>query len=94
MTSKQSKKTQGKKGGFFKRLLTLLAEMDRLVKADSQFIVATHSPILMAFPRARIYELSEEGVRAVEYRETEHYQVTRRFLENPERMLRILLEEE
>ncbi|MCI8573624.1 MAG: AAA family ATPase [Oscillibacter sp.] len=74
------------------RLLTLLAEMDRLVKADSQFIVSTHSPILMAFPNARIYELNENGVRAVAYKETEHYQLTRRFLENPERMLRYLLE--
>lgn len=73
------------------RLLTLMAEMDQLVKADSQFIVATHSPILMAFPGACIYELSGEGIRPVEYRETEHYQLTKRFLDNPERMLRYLL---
>ena len=76
------------------RLLTLMGEMDLLVKADSQFIVATHSPILMAFPNARIYELSENGVRPVAYRETEHYQLTKRFLDDPERMLRYLLEEE
>ena len=75
------------------RLLTLMGEMDQLVKADSQFVVATHSPILMAFPRARIYELSEQGVGTVEYRETEHYQLTKRFLDDPERMLRYLLEE-
>ena len=75
------------------RLLTLMGEMDQLVKADSQFVVATHSPILMAFPKARIYELSETGIRAVEYRETEHYQLTRRFLDDPERMLRYLLED-
>ena len=48
----------------------------------------------MAFPGARIYELSKEGIRAVEYRETEHYQLTKRFLDDPERMLRYLLEEE
>ena len=76
------------------RLLTLMGEMDLLVKEDSQFIVATHSPILMAFPKARIYELSENGIRPVEYRETEHYQLTKRFLDDPERMLRYLLEEE
>ena len=75
------------------RLLTLLAEMNELVKENSQFIVATHSPILMAFPKARIYELSGTGIHAVAYKETEHYQLTRRFLENPERMLRYLLEE-
>lgn len=75
------------------RLLTLMGEMNLLVKEDSQFIVATHSPILMAFPKARIYELSGEGVRPVEYRETEHYQLTKRFLDDPERMLRYLLED-
>lgn len=74
------------------RLLTLMGEMDALVKADSQFVVATHSPILMAFPNARIYLLEAAGVRPVDYRETEHYQLTRRFLENPERMLRYLLD--
>lgn len=75
------------------RLLTLMGEMDQLVKADSQFIAATHSPILMAFPKARIYELSGAGVQEAEYRETEHYQLTKRFLDDPERMLRYLLED-
>ena len=74
------------------RQLTLLGEMHHLVHRDSQFIVATHSPILMAYPRARIYQLNESGIEPVQYRETEHYQLTRRFLENPERMLRYLLE--
>ena len=73
------------------RLLTLIGEMDQLVKADSQFIVATHSPVLMAFPEARIYVLSEDGVRTAEYQETEHYQLTKRFLDDPGRMLRYLL---
>lgn len=75
------------------RLLTLMAEMDRLVKRDSQFIIATHSPILMAFPNARLYQLGEEGIRPVAYRETEHYQLTRRFLNDPERMLYYLLKD-
>lgn len=74
------------------RLLTLMVMLDQLVKKDSQFIIATHSPILMAFPGARIYQLGEAGVTMAEYRETEHYQLTRRFLENPERMLHYLLE--
>ena len=74
------------------RLLTLIALMDHLVKADSQFVIATHSPILMAFPGARLYQLGEDGIHPVAYRETEHYQLTRRFLEDPERMLRYLLE--
>lgn len=75
------------------RQLTLLAQLDDLVKRESQFIIATHSPILMAFPGAEILEFSENGIRPAAYRETEHYQITRRFLEDPERMLRLLLEE-
>ena len=74
------------------RLLTLMVLLDQLVKKDSQFVIATHSPILMAFPGARLYQLGEAGVTAVDYQETEHYQLTRRFLENPERMLHYLLE--
>ena len=76
------------------RQLTLLGEMDRLVKADSQLIIATHSPILMAFPGACIYQLSEEGIQPVDYRKTEHYALTRRFLEDPERMLSYLFRED
>ena len=74
------------------RQLTLLSEIDRLVKSGSQLIIATHSPILMAYPGACILELSEQGIRRVEYRETEHYRVTREFLENPERMVHYLLD--
>ena len=73
------------------RLLTLLVEFDRLQKADSQLILCTHSPLLMAFPGAAVYELSERGIERVDYRDTEHYIVTRRFLEDPERMLHYLL---
>lgn len=74
------------------RLLTLIAEIDILVKNNSQFIIATHSPILMAYPGAEILEFSENGVQTVSYKETEHFQITKNFLENPEIMLRYLLE--
>lgn len=74
------------------RLLTLIAEIDVLVKNNSQFIIATHSPILMAYPGAEILEFSENGVQTVSYKETEHFQITKNFLENPEIMLRYLLE--
>ena len=75
------------------RQLTLLCQINELVKRESQFIIATHSPVLMAYPDAAIFQFSEDGIQSVNYRETEHYQVTRRFLEDPERMLRYLLEE-
>ncbi|MEM1484495.1 hypothetical protein V6615_06390 [Oscillospiraceae bacterium PP1C4] len=51
------------------------------------------SPILMAYPGAEVYELSEGGIQSIDYRQTEHYQFTRRFLENPEKMLHYLLDE-
>jgi predicted ATPase len=73
------------------RQLALLARMHQLVEDDSQFIIATHSPILMAYPQARIYLLSGDSIRAVKYTETEHYAVTREFLNKPEAMLRELL---
>lgn len=74
------------------RQLALLAQIHRLVKSKSQFIITTHSPILMAYPDADIYELSDKGIKLTEYKETEHYQVTKQFLDNPERMLHYLLE--
>ena len=57
----------------------------------AQFVVATHSPIIMAYPDTRIYILSEDGIREVPYQETEHYLVTRGFLANPQRTLNELL---
>lgn len=72
------------------RLLTLIAEIDRLVQNNSQIIIATHSPILMACPNAEIIELSKDGINKVDYFETEHYKVTKQFLDNPERMIKYL----
>ena len=72
------------------RLLTLLTLIHDLVKRHSQFIIATHSPILMAYPDACIYQFSEAGMVRTAYRETEHYQLTKRFLDGPERMLSYL----
>lgn len=75
------------------RLMALISEIHELAKHHSQFIIATHSPILMTYPGAEIYELSTDGIQSVDYRQTEHYQLTRRFLENPDRMLHYLLDE-
>ena len=73
------------------RLLTLMAEINELVKKNSQFIIATHSPILMTFPNAQILEFSKDGIKHVPYQDTEHFQITKSFLENPEKMLHYLL---
>ncbi len=73
------------------RLLTLIAEINTLVNENSQFIIATHSPILMAFPNAQILEFSSDGIKETGYRETEHYKITKDFINDPERMLHYLL---
>jgi predicted ATPase len=73
------------------RQMTLLAEMKRLVDKQSQFIIATHSPIVLAYPNATIYQISEDSLRQVEYHECENYKITKQFLEQPERMLHYLL---
>lgn len=74
------------------KLLTLLSEINSLVKRNSQFIIATHSPILMAFPDAQILEFSQDGIKHTTYKETEHYKITKRFLDDPERLLYYILE--
>ena len=74
------------------RLLTLLVMMDELVKNSSQFIIATHSPIIMAFPGADIIQFSENGMERVSYRETESYRITKQFMDDPERMIKYLFE--
>jgi predicted ATPase len=76
------------------RQLQFLAVMHEHCVRDSQFIIATHSPIIMAYPEATIYLLDESGVRQVPYEETEHFKVTRAFLTSRQKMLRMLLEEE
>lgn len=73
------------------RLMSLLVVIDELVKNNSQFIIATHSPILMAYPDADILEFSERGIQKVGYRETEHYKITKQFIDMPERMIKLLL---
>ena len=73
------------------RQLAVLSRMSKLIKQQSQFIIATHSPILMAYPGALIYQIDKTGIFPVKYEETEHYQITKDFLINPDRMLRELL---
>lgn len=67
------------------RLLSLLAIIHRLVETTgSQFVIATHSPILMAYPGARIYQLDAAGIAPTTYEETEHFRITRDFLNHRE----------
>jgi len=73
------------------RQLSLLAEFDRLVQRDrSQLVVSTHSPILLAYPHARIYSLTNDGLVEVQYEDTKHYSLTKDFLLNRDRYFRRL----
>ncbi|MBR9990408.1 MAG: AAA family ATPase [Gemmatimonadetes bacterium] len=74
------------------RQLALLVRMHDLVQAGSQFILATHSPLLMAFPGAAILSWEDGEIREAEYEDTEHYQVSRRFLMDHKGVLRKLLD--
>ena len=75
------------------RQMAALSRIHELVRKGSQFIIATHSPILMAYPDAQIHQLTEDGIRPVKYTDTDHYSVTKTFLNDHRRMLDILMEE-
>lgn len=68
--------------------------MHELVQLKSQFIIATHSPIILAYPEATIYELSETGVLPVAYEDLDHVQVTRNFLNRTQTFLDALLDDD
>ena len=70
--------------------LALIAMLKEMVADRSQFIIATHSPILLAFPDAEIYSFDEIPVRRVAYGDLEHVTLTRAFLDDPESFLRRL----
>jgi predicted ATPase len=76
------------------RQMSFLSLLHAHVRAGAQFVIATHSPIVLAYPDAWIYHFGDDGIRRVEYEETEHFQVYRDFLRNREASLRILLDEE
>jgi|SRR5882724_3841217 len=73
------------------RQLAMIARLHQLVQTQSQFIIATHSPMLMAYPNAWIYQITPSGLDRVDYRETEHYIVAKRFLNDPDAQLANLL---
>ena len=76
------------------RQMSFITLLHRHVRSGAQFLVASHSPIVLAYPDAWIYQFDDDGIRRVEYEDTEHYRVYRDFLENRNASLRILLDEE
>jgi predicted ATPase len=76
------------------RQMTLMLEIRRLVNEEhSQFLIATHSPILITFPGADIFEVTCDAIEKTTYEKTASYQITKRFLENPQHMLDALFDE-
>jgi predicted ATPase len=75
------------------RQLAALALIDKLVKQGCQFIIATHSPILLAYPHAKILSFDATGIHDIAYEDTEHYAITRDFLNHYPRRLQQLLDD-
>ena len=69
------------------RQLTLMLHIHSMALEGSQFIIATHSPILLGMPEARILSFTDEGIRPIRYEDTESYQITKLFLEQRESLL-------
>jgi predicted ATPase len=76
------------------RQMAALSAIHQLVEDDSQFIIATHSPILLAYHRSKILLLDDNGITEVAYEDTEHYSITRQFLNNHRKMIAILTRKE
>lgn len=93
-------------GGFFifdepeaalspQRQLSLLLIIQEVCKnSNAQFVIATHSPILLAYPNATIYSCDGDVLRNVAYKDTSHYQITKQFLDNPDLFLHHLFKDE
>ena len=69
------------------RQLTLMLHIHSMALEGSQFIIATHSPILLGMPEARILSFTDEGIHPIRYEDTESYQITKLFLEQRESLL-------
>ncbi|WP_018887201.1 AAA family ATPase [Paenibacillus massiliensis] len=76
------------------RQMAMLTRIHQLVRQGSQFIISTHSPIIMAYPQSWIYKVDQEGLNRCSLEETDHYIVTKEFMNNRERMLGELLDDE
>ena len=72
-------------------IIRLMQRMDELVAQDCQFIIATHSPMLLCFPDAEVYQIGEKGIDSVRFQDTDHYRTTVRFLQNPESAIEDIL---
>ena len=73
------------------RQMSMITRIHDLVNENCQFIISTHSPILMSYPNSIIYEIKNGRLKKTKLEDTEHYQITKSFLENKNKFLDILL---
>ncbi len=73
---------------------TLISQIDNLVRNKSQFIISTHSPYLLAYPNASIFVIDDNQIKSVSYKETDNYILSKEFLNNPERYINYILDEQ
>jgi predicted ATPase len=76
------------------RQLSMLSRIHELVNDHSQFIIVTHSPILMAYPSSKLIQLTDNGLNESILEDTSHYQIMKQFFEDRERVLHHLLKDE
>ena len=74
------------------RLMTLLIEIDRCAKDGAQFIIATHSPILLSYPDSDIITFDDGLIHKINYEDTSSYKITKMFINDKERIIKNLLE--
>ena len=70
--------------------LTFMSALKQMIQENAQFIIATHSPIILAFPNATILNFRDGRIQQVQYEELEHVNLTKEFLSNPDSFLRHL----
>ena len=80
--------------GYLVSHLTLLLEIVNCVKEDSQFIMVTHSPILLGIPGAEILSFDDGQIHPIDYEDTDSYQITKMFIESKEQLLKRVLSDE
>lgn len=71
-----------------KQLALMAFVLEVLKENNTQFVIATHSPVLMGIPGATLYEILEDGMKETAYQDTDHYRITKNFLDNPDFYLR------
>lgn len=75
------------------RQMSMISRMHQLVKLGTQFVIATHSPIIMAYPNCTIYEITDSEIKNVKYSETQNYLIMKTFISKPEKMVDLLIED-